>query len=73
MGVKDFGRVVRQLGVGDDLDALEAGTVIELDERKGFGVAAGADPSLEEQGVVGSGGVEGVFDESAWHGGFCWG
>ena len=73
VGVKDFGRVVRQLGVGDDLDALEAGTVIELDERKGFGVAAGADPALEEQGVVGSGGVEGVFDESAWHGGFLLG
>ena len=63
--VENFRRVVGELGVGDDLDALEAGAVVELDEGEGLRVAAGADPALEENGVVGAGGVEGVFDESA--------
>ena len=58
-------RVVGQGGVGDDLDALEAGAVVELDEGEGLGVAAGADPALEQNGVHRGGGVEGVFDEGA--------
>jgi hypothetical protein len=39
-------------GVGDDLDAFEAGAVVEFEEGEGFGVAAGADPTGEEDGVV---------------------
>ena len=64
------GGVVGQGGVDDDLDALEAGAVVELDEGKGFGVAAGADPALEKDGVEGLRAGEGVFDERAIHGRF---
>ena len=64
VGAGDVG-VVGQRGVHDDLQALQAGAVVELDEREGLGVAAGADPALEEDGVGRGGGVEGVLDESA--------
>jgi hypothetical protein len=68
--------VIGQRGIDDDLDALEAGAVVELYKRKGFGVAASANPTLEKNGVEGFGAGEGVFDEGAWHGilqrvGFC--
>ena len=62
------GVVVGQGGVDDDLDAFQAGAIVELDEGKGFGVAAGADPALEKDGVEGLGAGEGVFDERAIHG-----
>lgn len=62
--------VVGQGGIDDDLDALEAGAVVELDEGKGFGVAAGADPALEKNRVEGFGAGEGVLDERAVHGRF---
>jgi len=65
------GGVVGQGGVDDDLDALEAGAVVQFDEGEGFGVAAGADPTLKEDGVEGGGAGESVFDESAVHGIFA--
>ena len=64
------GGVVGQGGVDDDLDAFQAGAIVQLDEGKGFGVAAGADPALEKDGVEGLGAGEGVFDERAIHGRF---
>jgi hypothetical protein len=44
----DFGLVVRQVLVGDDLDIGEAGAVVDFEEAEAaFGVAAGADPALQ--------------------------
>jgi hypothetical protein len=60
VGPGDVG-VVGQGGVDDDLQPLEAGAVVEFDEREGLGIAAGADPALEEDGVAWRGGVEGVL------------
>jgi hypothetical protein len=53
VGPGDLG-IVGEGGVDDDLQALEAGAVVELDEREGLGIAAGADPALEEDGVGGA-------------------
>jgi hypothetical protein len=47
------------------LDALEAGTVVELDEGERLRVAARADPALQQDGIARRGGVQGVFDQSA--------
>ena len=45
----DVGFVVGEIGVGDDLHVAEAGAVVEFDEAEAaFGVAAGADPALQE-------------------------
>ena len=44
----DFGLVVLQIGVGDDLDVGEAATVVEFQETKpALGVASRTDPALE--------------------------
>ena len=73
VGAEDLGRVIGELGVGDDLDALEGRAVVELDEREGLGVAAGADPALEENGLAGGGGFVNFFDKGALHGGLVTG
>jgi len=64
----DVGGVVRQAGVGDDLDALQAGAVVQLDEGERFRIASRAHPTLQQDGVGRRGGVEGVFDESSGEG-----
>src|SRR5215204_5962276 len=61
-------RVVGQRRVRDDLNALERRTVVYLDKGKCFRVAPGAHPSLQEDRVVGGGGVDGVFDKGSCHG-----
>jgi hypothetical protein len=63
VGPGDLGRVVGEGGIGDDLDALEAGAVVELEERERLRVAARADPALEQDGADGRRGVQCVFDE----------
>ena len=64
VGARDLG-VAGEGGIDDDLQALEAGAVIELDEGERFRVAARADPALEQDRVGGLRGVEGVLDERA--------
>ena len=51
-------------GIDDDLDAFEAGAVVDFQEGKLFGVAAGADPSVDLDGVEGGVALEGVFDRN---------
>jgi len=41
--------VIRERRVRDHLQVLQAGTVVELEERKRFGVAAGPDPAADEK------------------------
>jgi hypothetical protein len=54
--------VARDACVGDHLNPAEAGTVIQLKERKRLRIAPRADPSGERDGVEWSWAGEGGFD-----------
>lgn len=53
-------------GLGHDhLEVLQAGAIVDLNERKALGVAAGADPALDKDAFEGGGAAQGRADTGA--------
>ena len=48
----DFLIVVQHIGVHDDLEVLEAGAVVKLDEAEGLHVPDGAGPAHDDDGLA---------------------
>ena len=62
--VLDLRFVVRQRRLGDDLDVAQAGAVVEFEEAEAaLGVAAGADPALQDDVFA-----DGILAPSLGHG-----
>ena len=52
-------------GVHDHLQVGEAGAVVQFEEREALGVAPGADPALDRDGVLRFRGRQDVFNQCA--------